>query len=102
MRENKSGIVRRRVDLSRPHKLSKEAAVRFDAIRNEDINYSDIPDTTEFWRRLTPIMPEPKSQITLRVDRDVLEFFKKQGKRYQTYMHAVLRAYMQAHKRAGV
>jgi uncharacterized protein (DUF4415 family) len=47
-------------------------------------------------------MPEPKAQITLRVDRDVLEFFKKQGERYQTRMHAVLRAYMQAHKRAGV
>jgi uncharacterized protein (DUF4415 family) len=101
MSENKGGIVRRNVDLGRPHKLSKEAAARFDATQDKDIDYSDIPDTTEFWRKIEPIMPEPKAQITLRVDKDVLEFFKRQGKRYQTRMHAVLKAYVQAHKRAG-
>lgn len=102
MRENKSGIVRHKVELGRPHKLSKRAAERFDAIRVEDIDYSDIPDTAEFWRRIEPFMPEPKTQITLRVDRDVLDYFKKQGKRYQTRMHAVLKAYVQAHQKAGV
>ena len=101
MSGNKGGMVRRRVDLGRPHKLSKEADVRFDAIQDTDIDYSDIPDTTEFWRKIEPIMPEPKSQITLRVDKDVLDFFKKQGRRYQTRMHAVLKAYVQAHKMAG-
>lgn len=101
MSENKSGIVRRKVDLGRPHKLSKEAVVRFDAMQDKDIDYSDIPDTTEFWRKIEPMMPEPKAQITLRVDKDVLDFFKRQGRRYQTRMHAVLKAYVEAHKRAG-
>lgn len=101
MSGSKGGMVRRKVDLSRPHKLSKEATPRFDAIRDKGIDYSDIPDTTEFWRRIEPIMPEPKAQITLRVDKDVLDFFKRQGKRYQTRMHAVLKAYVQAHKMAG-
>ena len=101
MSENKGGMARRKVDLDRPHKLSKEATDRFDAIQDKDIDYSEIPDTTEFWRKIELVMPEPKAQITLRVDRDVLEFFKRQGKRYQTRMHAVLKAFMQAHKRAG-
>ena len=44
-------------------------------------------------------LPEPKRAISLRVDRDVLEFFKSGGKGYQTRMNAVLRAYMKSHKR---
>ena len=43
-------------------------------------------------------LPEPKQAISLRVDRDVLEFFKSGGKGYQTRMNAVLRAYMKSRK----
>lgn len=35
-----------------------------------------------------------KKQVSLRIDEDILEFFKQQGSRYQTKMHAVLRAYV--------
>jgi uncharacterized protein (DUF4415 family) len=35
-----------------------------------------------------------KKQVSLRIDEDILEFFRKQGSRYQTKMHAVLRAYV--------
>ena len=45
-------------------------------------------------------MPEPKMAVLLRIDPDVLNFFRSQGKGYQTRMNAVLRAYMEA-KRAG-
>jgi len=41
-----------------------------------------------------------KQQISLRVDADVLDFFKKTGKRYQTRMNAVLRHYVEAAKHA--
>lgn len=44
-------------------------------------------------------LPEPKQAISLRVDRDVLEFFKSGGKGYQTRMNAILRAYMKSHER---
>ena len=45
------------------------------------------------------LKPVPrKAQITLRVDRDVLEWFKKRGPGYQTKVNALLRAYMEAHK----
>lgn len=41
---------------------------------------------------------EPKASVTLRVDREVLEWFKRQGKGYQKRMNAVLKAYVKAHK----
>jgi len=39
-----------------------------------------------------------KSLLSLRVDSDVLSWFRSQGPRYQSRMNALLRAYMQAHK----
>ncbi|MET4102899.1 uncharacterized protein (DUF4415 family) [Roseovarius sp. MBR-78] len=41
-------------------------------------------------------LPEAKKPVSLRLDADVLAFFKRQGKGYQTRMNAVLRAYMEA------
>jgi uncharacterized protein (DUF4415 family) len=42
------------------------------------------------------VHPVPKQPISLRVDEDVLLWFKEQGPRYQSRMNAVLRAYMSA------
>ena len=42
------------------------------------------------------VHPKPKKPISLRVDQDVLRWFKAQGPRYQSRMNAVLRAYMSA------
>lgn len=41
-----------------------------------------------------PPIPERKQQITLRIDEDVLDWFKASGKGYQTRINAVLRRYM--------
>ncbi|GGE46389.1 hypothetical protein GCM10011360_37110 [Primorskyibacter flagellatus] len=46
------------------------------------------------------VVPQPRQRVSLRVDQGVLDFFKTEGKGYQTRMNAVLRAYMQA-KKAG-
>ena len=54
----------------------------------------DLPD--DFWEGATLVHPVPKQPISLRVDTDVLEWFKQQGPRYQSRMNAVLRAYMSA------
>ncbi len=48
--------------------------------------------------RLKPV--EPKQQITLRIDADVIDWFRKQGRGYQTRINAILRAYKEAHKPA--
>jgi uncharacterized protein (DUF4415 family) len=45
-------------------------------------------------RGLRPV--EPKASISLRLDADVLEWFKAQGRGYQTRMNAVLRAFKDA------
>jgi uncharacterized protein (DUF4415 family) len=68
--------------------------------REKMINYSDVPELSGAWfesaKRATQL-PE-KKQVSLRIDEDILDFFKQQGSRYQTKMHAVLRAYVDGHK----
>lgn len=48
------------------------------------------------WSKARLVDPEPKKLISLRIDADIVDFFKQQGKGYQTRMNAVLRAYMEA------
>lgn len=55
---------------------------------------ANIPDAV--WERATITYPVAKRAISLRVDEDVLAFFKAQGPRYQTRINAVLRSYMRA------
>jgi uncharacterized protein (DUF4415 family) len=53
----------------------------------------DLPK--DFWDDAVPVLPAAKVPISLRVDPDVLEFFREAGPRYQSRMNAVLRAYME-------
>ena len=57
------------------------------------------PTDETFWANAEVVMPQPKRAISLRVDSDVLEWFKSHGSGYQTRMNAVLRAYMEAQQR---
>jgi uncharacterized protein (DUF4415 family) len=68
---------------------------RIDKRRDEDIDYSDIPELGDevFAKPLVP-WPPKKETITIRVDSDVLGWFKRQGTGYQTRMNQVLRRYM--------
>jgi len=63
--------------------------------------YFEGADEDDFeldWDTAVLVIPEPKQAISLRVDQDVLAFFKAEGPGYQTRMNAVLRAYMEAKK----
>lgn len=87
---------------------SRTDYARLDAMRDEDIDTSDAPKLSpEAWakavvRRGGVQVKEPKPQITIRLDADVLEWFRARGKGYQSEMSALLRAYMEEHKkRAG-
>jgi uncharacterized protein (DUF4415 family) len=53
---------------------------------------ADLPD--DFWSEAELVVPAAKRAISLRVDEDVLEWFRGQGPRYQTRMNAVLRSFM--------
>jgi uncharacterized protein (DUF4415 family) len=58
------------------------------------------PELTEdFWRRAMVVRITKKLPMTVRLDEDVLKWFRAHGKGYQTRINAVLRSYMQAHKR---
>lgn len=73
---------------------------RLNAMKDRDIDMSDIPLLTdEFWKNARTVMPRKKKSIALRVDEDVLAWFKNQGKGYQSRMRAVLRFYMQSQHR---
>ncbi len=74
---------------------------RLDALEDGDIDLSDIPEITpEMFakaivrRGLQP--PSAKQQMTIRLDDDVLAWFRAQGKGYQTRINSLLRAYMEA------
>jgi len=72
------------------------------AMPDEKIDYSDIAELdASFWNDAKIVFPEDnKKQLTLRLDADIVEWFKSQGKGYQTRMNAVLRSFYeaQAHK----
>ncbi|OGV96185.1 hypothetical protein A2W24_05085 [Microgenomates group bacterium RBG_16_45_19] len=61
------------------------------------IDYSDIPELpVKFWREAKIVIPDRKVPVSLRLDQTVLNWFKKQGKGYQSRINAILAAYMQA------
>jgi uncharacterized protein (DUF4415 family) len=70
-------------------------------MRDEDIDYSDIPKAGPDFFANAILWPGPKKQITLRIDPDVLQFFRQHGRGYQTTMNAVLRNYMEGRKQAS-
>jgi len=71
---------------------------RVDAMRDEDIDYTDNPKLeADFFAEATQ-WTGPKQQITLWLDSDVLQFFRAQGKDYQERINVVLRQYMEAQK----
>lgn len=79
---------------------------RVEALTDEDIEraIADDPDAAPilddaFWRNAEILDPRhEKSTITMRVDDDVLDFFKRGGPGYQSRINAVLRAYVYARR----
>ncbi|MGX4773850.1 BrnA antitoxin family protein [Bradyrhizobium guangdongense] len=64
-----------------------------------ETSIANDPDWAEFkdidWSDAVLVMPPKKKAISIRVDEDVLDFFKREGEGYQRRMNAVLRSYMQ-------
>lgn len=71
---------------------------RVDAISEQDIDYTDSPALDDsFFQKMEVELPQTKDSVTLRLDHQVLEWFRTQGKGYQTKINAVLKAYVKAH-----
>ena len=77
-------------------KRSRTNWKKIDSLSDSRIDYSDIPELDAGFFAHAIRWPGKKQQITLRIDPDILTFFRRQGKRYQTTMNAVLRRYMEA------
>ena len=78
---------------------------RVDALKDANIDFSDTPELTPemFARAIVRrgLKPVPrKKQLTIRIDSDVLEWYRSQVSGYQSRINALLRAYMQARKTA--
>lgn len=69
---------------------------RFDALADEDIDTSDIPEIPkEFWENVRVVAPKrQKKMVTLRMDEDVLAWFRRQGAGYQSRINSALREFM--------
>ena len=68
-------------------------------VKDEDIDFDDIPQLDEsFWRNARLVEPDPTEQITMRVKRSVLDYFKASGKGYQTRINRVLESYVRAQR----
>jgi uncharacterized protein (DUF4415 family) len=92
--------VRHEVDLNNLPTLTEERRAEVNALSempDSAIDYSDIPPLDEvFWKNAVrnPFYRPTKTSTTVRLDSDVLEWFKRQGKGYQTRINAVLREAM--------
>lgn len=76
---------------------------RVDKLQDNEIDFSENPEVTPemfanaiLRKGLKPVVK--KSQVTLRIDNDVLTWFKKQGTGYQTRINSLLKAYKEAHQ----
>ena len=98
-----TGTVKFTLDPKRPPTMTRKAKARLARLADEDIDFTDIPATHGVaWERVGLIPEENKRQITLRIDADVLAFFRSTGNRNQTRMNQVLRSYMSAQRQAGM
>src|SRR5205823_5720838 len=101
-RVKQDAMKRKSVGAAKKHQTDWAA---FDALTHEDIAAAirDDPDVApelneEWFKTATLVLPRPKEQISIRLDRDVLEHFRRHP-RYQTRINAILRAAMEHEKK---
>ena len=92
MRSVDAGSSPAHVDQPVPHHRWRRGSIN-------EIDTSDIPPLTEeFFKRATVRLPRHTVTVTIRVDPDVLAWFKAQGEDCEQRMQAALRIYAEAHK----
>ena len=99
MTEKRKNTVKFVLNKKSPSSLTEEAKSRLDLLDKREINYDDIPELEEEWFERASHVIHEKKPISLRIDTDILDFFKKSGSRYQTRINAILRAYVDSRKR---
>lgn len=77
-------------------KLEKRTDAEIMAAMADDPDWQDVKDID--WTKAVIVVPPKKTAISIRVDDDVLNYFKNEGEGYQRRINAVLRSYMQQRK----
>jgi len=67
-------------------------------MRDKDIDLDDIPELDDDFFKNAQLQMPAKQSVTMRLDSDVLDWFKEQGKGYQTRINQLLRKYMETHQ----
>ena len=104
---SKRNTVKFELDPKNPPALTAAQRKRLAALAarpDSEIDYSDIPKQTTAVKWSRPgalVSAQNKQQITLRLDVEILDFFKSTGERYQSRINAVLREYVRAQRNAG-
>jgi uncharacterized protein (DUF4415 family) len=85
---------------------SKSGWARAGAMTQAEIEaaIADDPDEANLvfdWSTASVEMPKPKAVLNIRVDQEVLDFFRKDGRGYQTRINAVLRSYVEQMRKHG-
>ncbi len=79
------------------NKQSQTDWARIDALRDEEIDYSEIPDLGNdeaFWSQAEAVVP-----LTILVQPDLLAWFKSRGQNYEAQISEALRTYKKAHSK---
>ena len=80
-------------------KPSRTDLAKIKAMKDRDIDFSDAPELDDDFFTEAKLWPGKKKQITIRLDPDVVDFFKTKGRGYQSSINAALRRYMEAQQR---
>ena len=79
-------------------KQSKTNVKHLKTTSDEDIKLDDIPELDDEFFKSAQVKLPSKQSVTIRMDSDVLLWFKKQGRGYQTRINKLLRRYMETHQ----
>jgi uncharacterized protein (DUF4415 family) len=86
-------LAKSQTDWARLEAMTDEAVER---LASEDM--AELGIDADWVEHATVVFPRPKERVTVRLDPDLLDWLKAQGKGYQTRINAILRAYYEAHK----
>ena len=82
--------------------ISRKRLEELQNIPDAEIDTSDIPELdNHFWAKAKMVTPITKQAVSIRLDSDILDWFKKQGKGYQSTINKVLRTYVNHQQTKG-
>jgi uncharacterized protein (DUF4415 family) len=79
-------------------KQSKTDWAQVDAMKDEDIDYSDIPELDDEFFEKAILIPA-KQIVTMRLDADIVAWLKRNGRGYQTRANKILRSIMESQEK---